>query len=137
MPTTVRPFSARHPATSSPPTPIPSTTASTRSAIGFWSGGQRLSGDGDRFRQGLLERQRLSFRPRPVGNLLAQALSSCATLLLAEQRAEAGAGRGLMRLSGAGQPRGLIRIAIDPDDLGEVVELQHHARDVIRLLEQT
>src|SRR6267143_3882671 len=133
MPTTFKPRSAREPAISSPPTPIPRTMTSTRSAIAQrYRQRGRIQRVSDRF----LERQRLTFGPGGCRLRLSQPFAAGSTLPLAEQRAEARAGRGLLGDGHRGEPGGSHGIAFAAGNEREVVELQDDAGDVLRLDKQ-
>src|SRR4029077_8849947 len=108
-------------ATSSPPTPMPRTTTSTRSAIAqrCWQGG-RIQRVGDRF----IERQRLPFGPGGCRLLFTQAFAAGSTFALTEQTAQARSSQGLLGDRRGGQSRGAHRIAFAASNDREVVELQ-------------
>src|SRR5437899_9662308 len=135
MPTTLRPFSERDSATSSPPTPMPRIMASTSSAMMLQVTGDRL-GRRPRLGKSLLEAHRRSLRPRACRFVFTQPLPAGAALLFAEQPSEAGPAGRLVGLGRAGQPCGANRIPVLSDHLRQVVELEHHAGDVFGFVKQ-
>src|SRR5438552_2196062 len=136
MPTTLRPFSARDSATSSPPTPMPRTMASTCSAISPGVAGRGSSSRRHGLLQRLIESQGLPLRPNFLGVLRAQSFAPGATLLLAQELPDAGSGRPLMHPGRARQPRRRPRIPVGSNNLREIVKLQDHAGNVSALLEE-
>src|SRR5207244_1551404 len=124
-PRTKRPpfFSKR---STSPPTPMPRTTASTCSAISPGVAGRGPSSRRHSLLQRLIESQGLPLRPNFLGVLRAQSFAPGATLLLAQELPDAGSGRPLMHPGRARQPRRRPWIPVGSNNLREIVKLQDH-----------
>src|ERR1700736_4603582 len=127
MPTTFRPDSARELATSSPPTPMPRTMTSTRSAITRslvrWCDLQRV-GDS------LFEAHRL-----PLGRdlrrlVVIEPLPARAAFLFTKQPPQAGAAAFLMGARRSPQPARSQEIAIVACQRREIVELENHPGNI-------
>src|SRR5207245_7579326 len=111
MPTTLRPFSERDSATSSPPTPMPRIMASTSSAMMLQVTGDRL-GRRHRLGKSLLEAHRLSLRSPACRFVFPQPLPAGAALLSAEHPSEARSTGRLVALGRAAHPLAANRLHV-------------------------
>src|ERR1700694_3356947 len=127
MPTTFRPLSASELATSSPPTPIPRTTTSTRSAI---THSRWMGSDFQRIGDGLFEGHRLALGPDLRRFVVIEAFPTRAGFLLTKQAPQAGAAAYLVGAGRGPQSARAQEIAFVACEGGEIVELEHHPRDV-------
>src|SRR5437660_192909 len=129
MPTTVRRFSARAFATSSPPTPMPRTMTSTRSVMSssraYPPALQRI---GDR----LLEAHCLPLCQHPGGFVVVEPLPAGAAFLFTEHASQARTTAFLECTCRPPQAGRAPEIAIVARQRGEVVELEHDPRNIPR-----
>src|SRR6202165_1281957 len=128
MPTTFSPLSAREPAISSPPTPMPRTMASTRSAT--YPAPGCTDPDFHRIGNGLLEAHRLPLGPDPCRFIIVESLPAGAAFLLAAQAPPAGTATDLMGGGRRKQSACAEVIAIVACQDREIVELENHPRNV-------